>query len=99
MAADRPVTAPSAWLDGQKYPEGRFTAGDLIMTTVLRELAGSGTLSPYDTPGRNVGGIPDPRRLSPPARSPPGIRPCAGGTDAAVSRERTGVTETPLLVR
>ena len=27
-----------AWLDGRDYLEGRFTAGDLMMTTVLRNL-------------------------------------------------------------
>jgi glutathione S-transferase len=37
----------SAWLDGREYLEGRFTAGDLIMTTVLRELVNSGTLARF----------------------------------------------------
>lgn len=36
-----------AWLDGKEYLEGRFTAGDLIMTTVLRELVESGVLSKF----------------------------------------------------
>jgi glutathione S-transferase len=37
----------SAWLDGKDYLEGRFTAGDLIMTTVLRELVDSGILARF----------------------------------------------------
>lgn len=37
----------AAWLDGKDYLEGRFTAGDLIMTTVLRELVDSGTLQRF----------------------------------------------------
>lgn len=34
-------------LDGKDYLEGRFTAGDLIMTTVLRELGDSGLLERF----------------------------------------------------
>jgi glutathione S-transferase len=37
----------STWLEGTEYLEGRFTAGDLIMTTVLRELVNSGTLTKF----------------------------------------------------
>jgi glutathione S-transferase len=37
----------SAWLGDKDYLEGRFTAGDLIMTTVLRELVDSGVLARY----------------------------------------------------
>jgi len=37
----------SAWLDGKDYLEGRFTAGDLMMTAVLRELVDSGTLARF----------------------------------------------------
>lgn len=37
----------SAWLDGRDYLEGRFTAGDLMMTTVLRELVDSGVLAKF----------------------------------------------------
>ena len=37
----------SAWLDGKDYLEGRFTAGDLMMTAVLRELVNSGTLARF----------------------------------------------------
>ena len=37
----------SAWLDGKDYLEGRFTAGDLMMTAVLRELVASGTLARF----------------------------------------------------
>jgi glutathione S-transferase len=37
----------SAWLDGRDYLEGRFGAGDLVMTTVLRELVNSGTLARF----------------------------------------------------
>lgn len=32
------LTSLSDWLDGRDYLEGRFTAGDLLMTTVLRIL-------------------------------------------------------------
>ncbi|MEZ5829894.1 MAG: glutathione S-transferase family protein [Dongiaceae bacterium] len=39
--------ALSAWLDGKDYLEDRFTAGDLIMTTVLRELGGTDTLERF----------------------------------------------------
>jgi glutathione S-transferase len=41
------LAALGAWLDGKEYLEGRFTAGDLIMTTVLRELAPSGALERF----------------------------------------------------
>jgi glutathione S-transferase len=41
------LAALSAWLAGKDYLEGRFTAGDLIMTTVLRELVDSGALSRF----------------------------------------------------
>jgi len=32
------LTALESWLDGRDYLEDRFTAGDLLMTTVLRTL-------------------------------------------------------------
>lgn len=35
---DQWLAALSAWLGGKDYLEGRFTAGDPIMTTALREL-------------------------------------------------------------
>ncbi len=41
------LAALSAWLAGKDHLEGRFTAGDLIMTTVLRELVDSGALSRF----------------------------------------------------
>jgi glutathione S-transferase len=41
------LQALSCWLDGKDYLEGRFTAGDLIMTTVLRELVGSGKVAQF----------------------------------------------------
>jgi glutathione S-transferase len=41
------LTSLSAWLDGKDHLEGRFTAGDLMMTTVLRELVNSGTLARF----------------------------------------------------
>jgi glutathione S-transferase len=44
---DGRLTALSAWLDGRDYLEGRFTAGDLIMTTVVRELVDSGVLARF----------------------------------------------------
>ena len=37
----------AAWLDGRDHLEGRFTAGDLMMTTVLRELVESGMLAEF----------------------------------------------------
>lgn len=38
------LEALSDWFEGREYLEDRFTAGDLMMTTVLRELVDSGTL-------------------------------------------------------
>jgi glutathione S-transferase len=46
MIAKR-MTSLGTWLDGKDYLESRFTAGDLIMTTVLRELGDSGILSQF----------------------------------------------------
>ena len=43
------LTALAAWLGGKEYLEDRFTAGDLIMTTVLRELVNSGVLARFPT--------------------------------------------------
>jgi glutathione S-transferase len=37
----------SAWLDGQEYLEGRFTAGDLMMSSVLRQLASADGLARF----------------------------------------------------
>jgi glutathione S-transferase len=39
--------ALSAWLGEKDYLEDRFTAGDLMMTTVLRELVDSGMLARF----------------------------------------------------
>ncbi len=41
------LAALSAWLGDKDYLEGRFTAGDLMMTTVLRELTEDGLLGRY----------------------------------------------------
>jgi glutathione S-transferase len=41
------LEALSNWLDGKEYLEGHFTAGDLVMTTVLRELVNSGVLARF----------------------------------------------------
>lgn len=41
------LAALGAWLAGKDYLEDRFTAGDLMMTTVLRELTDSGVLSRF----------------------------------------------------
>jgi glutathione S-transferase len=41
------LTALAAWLGGKEHLEGRFTAGDLVMTTVLRELVESGILARF----------------------------------------------------
>ena len=43
------LEALSVWLGERDYLEDRFTAGDLIMTTVLRELVGSGVLARFPT--------------------------------------------------
>jgi glutathione S-transferase len=37
-AVQKRLGALEAWLDGRDYLEDRFTAGDLLMTTVLRKL-------------------------------------------------------------
>ena len=39
----------ATWLGDRDYLEGRFTAGDLMMTTVLRELGDTGLLQRYPT--------------------------------------------------
>ena len=44
---DQRLAALSAWLGAKDYLEGRFTAGDLIMTTVLRELVDCGALKQF----------------------------------------------------
>ena len=44
---DRRLAALAGWLGDKDYLEGRFTAGDLMMTTVLRELVDCGALSPF----------------------------------------------------
>jgi len=41
------LAALSDWLDGKQYLEDRFTAGDLIMTTVLRELGDTGAFARF----------------------------------------------------
>jgi glutathione S-transferase len=41
------LKALCAWLDGKTYLESRFTAGDLMMATVLRELTRSGVLANF----------------------------------------------------
>ena len=46
---DRRLTALATWLGDKQHLEERFTAGDLMMTTVLRELVDSGTLLRYPT--------------------------------------------------
>jgi glutathione S-transferase len=43
-AAQSRLTALSNWLQGREYLEDRFTAGDLLMTTVLRVLRGTDLL-------------------------------------------------------
>ena len=44
---DARLAALAAWLGGKDYLEGRFTAGDLIMTTVLRDLVDCGALARF----------------------------------------------------
>jgi glutathione S-transferase len=47
-AALRPrLDALSAWLEGKDYLDGSFSAGDIIMSTVLRELSSSLILAEY----------------------------------------------------
>lgn len=46
IVADR-LGQLSTWLDGRDYLEERFTAGDLMMTTVLRNLSGDATLARF----------------------------------------------------
>jgi glutathione S-transferase len=46
-ALDQRLAALSTWLGDEEYLEGRFTAGDLIMTTVLRELVDCGALARF----------------------------------------------------
>ena len=41
------LSALSTWLGGRDHLEDRFTAGDLVMTTVLRELVDCGVLSQF----------------------------------------------------
>jgi glutathione S-transferase len=48
--ASRRLAALSTWLAGKDYLERRFTAGDLMMTTVLRTLVDSGLLARFPTP-------------------------------------------------
>ncbi|HET6970051.1 MAG TPA: glutathione S-transferase family protein [Phenylobacterium sp.] len=48
---DGRLKALADWLGDKDYLEGRFTAGDLIMTTVLRELVDEGVLDRYPTLG------------------------------------------------
>ena len=43
------LAALATWLADKQYLEGRFPAGDLIMTTVLRELVDCGALSHFPT--------------------------------------------------
>lgn len=45
---DRRLEALGAWLGEKDYLEGdAFTAGDLMMTAVLRELVDGGALEPF----------------------------------------------------
>lgn len=44
---DQRLAALSAWLADKDYLEGRFTAGDLIMVCVLRELVDCGALERF----------------------------------------------------
>jgi len=44
---DRRLGALADWLGDKDWLEGRFTAGDLLMVTVLRELVDCGALAPF----------------------------------------------------
>ena len=48
-ALERRLALLADWLGGKDYLEDRFTAGDLMMTTVLRELVDSGVLTRFPT--------------------------------------------------
>ena len=48
-ALERRLALLADWLGGKEYLEDRFTAGDLMMTTVLRELVDSGVLARFPT--------------------------------------------------
>ena len=48
-ALDQRLAGLAAWLGDREYLEGRFTAGDLMMTTVLRELVDCGVLARFPT--------------------------------------------------
>lgn len=43
------LTSLSKWLGDKDWLEGRFTAGDIIMVTVMRDLAESGILADFPT--------------------------------------------------
>jgi len=43
----RKLTGLNVWLENREFLEGRFTAGDIVMSTVLRELTDSGILNDY----------------------------------------------------
>jgi glutathione S-transferase len=44
---DRRLSPLEKRLSSREYLEGRFTAGDIVMSTALRELIGSGVLARY----------------------------------------------------
>jgi len=46
---DSRLASLAEWLGDKDYLEGRFTAGDILMTTVLRELVDCGTLGRFPT--------------------------------------------------
>ena len=53
-ALENRLAALCTWLDGKDYLEGRFTAGDLMMAMVLRELVESGVLAPFPSLGAYI---------------------------------------------
>jgi glutathione S-transferase len=46
---EKRLSALAGWLDGKDYLEGRFTAGDLIISDVLRVLERTGVLARFPT--------------------------------------------------
>lgn len=44
---DRRLADLEAWMEGREYLEDRFTAGDLMMSTVLREASAAGVLARF----------------------------------------------------
>jgi hypothetical protein len=73
---EKRLIALADWLGGKEYLEGRFTAGDLMLSDVLRTLQKSGILARF----------PAARRLPAPLHRAPRVRPRDGSPTRAVPR-------------